>query len=144
MEFNDIRDLDYTEAAWESLYDAVDATQFLNQDAHVIYDSLKHRLKLRSFGDYLKRYIYQKAGLTGSFTEVPLKDYQSIIKSAFADNHTPPSFTPTTAKLSALSKNWLTQQTVRRSVVFLLGFGLNMSVSVVSSVHSSGGCIART
>ena len=47
MEFNDIRDLDYTEAAWESLYDAVDATQFLNQDAHLIYDSLKHRLKLR-------------------------------------------------------------------------------------------------
>ena len=44
MEFYDIRDLDYTEAAWESLYDAVDATQFLNQDAHVIYDSLKHRL----------------------------------------------------------------------------------------------------
>ena len=89
MEFYDIRDLDYTEAAWESLYDAVDATQFLNQDAHVIYDSLKHRLKLRSFGDYLKRYIYQKAGLEGTFTEVPLKDYQSIIKSAFADNHTP-------------------------------------------------------
>ena len=128
----DIRDLDYTEAAWESLYDAVDATQFLNQDAHLIYDSLKHRLKLRSFGDYLKRYIYQKAGLSGSFTEVPLKDYQSIIKSSFADNHTPPSFTPTTAKLSALSKNWLTQQTVRRNVVFLLGFGLSMSVEDVN------------
>ena len=62
MEDQDIRDFDFTDAAWESLYDAVDDTQFLNKDAQLIYDSLKHRLKIRSFGDYLKRYIYLKAG----------------------------------------------------------------------------------
>jgi len=129
----DIRDFDFTDAAWESLYDAVDDTQFLEKDAHLIYNSLKHRLKIISFGDYLKRYIYQKAGLTEPFAEVPLKEYQLIIRSAFSDNHTPPSFTPTTAKLSALSKNWLTQQTVKRNVVFLLGFGLNMSVDDVNT-----------
>lgn len=129
---SDIRDFDFTEAAWESLYDAVDDTVFLEQDAMVIYNSLKHRLKFISFGDYLKRYIYLKAGLEESFADVPLKEYQLIIKSAFSDNHTPPSFTPTTAKLSALSKNWLTQQTVKRNVVFLLGFGLNMSVDDVN------------
>lgn len=132
MEGNDIRDYDFTEAAWESLYDAVDDTQFLDKDAQLIYNSLKHKLKIRSFGDYLKRYIYLKAGLTEPFSEVPLKEYQLIIRSAFSDNHTPPSFTPTTAKLSALSKNWLTQQTVKRNVVFLLGFGLNMSVDDVN------------
>lgn len=132
MEDRDIRDFDFTDAAWESLYDAVDDTQFLDKDAQLIYNSLRHRLKIRSFGDYLKRYIYLKAGLTEPFTEVPLKEYQLIIRSAFSDNHTPPSFTPTTAKLSALSKNWLTQQTVKRNVVFLLGFGLNMSADDVN------------
>lgn len=128
----DIKDLDFTEDAWDSLYDAVDDTAFLDQDAEIIYKSLKHKLKFISFGDYLKRYIYQKAELTEPFSEVPLKEYQSIIKSSFSDNCTPASFTPTTAKLSSLSKNWLTQQTVKRNVVFLLGFGLNMSVTDVN------------
>lgn len=63
---------------------------------------------------------------------MPLKDYQLIIRSSFSDNHTPPSFTQTSAKLSALSKNRLTQHTVKRSVVFLLGFGLNMGVDDVN------------
>lgn len=132
MSEGDIKDFDFTEAAWESLYDAIDDTVFLEQDAEVIYNSLKHRLKFIPFGDYLKRYIYLKAGLEEPFTDVSLKEYQLIIKSAFSDNHTPQSFTPTTAKLSALSKNWLTQQTVKRNVVFLLGFGLNMSVEDVN------------
>lgn len=132
MENHHIRDFDFTEVAWESLYDAVDDMQFLDRDAQLIYDSLRYRLKIRSFGDYLKRYIYLKAELTEVFAEVSLKEYQLIIRSAFSDNNTPPSFTPTTAKLSALSKNWLTQQTVKRNVVFLLGFGLNMSVEDVN------------
>lgn len=132
MEGRDISDYDFTDAAWESLYDAVDDTQFLDKDAQLIYNSLRHRLKIRSFGDYLKRYIYEKAGLTEPFAEIPIKEYQLIIRGAFSDNHTPASFTATTAKLSALSKNWLTQQTVKRNVVFLLGFGLNMSVDDVN------------
>lgn len=132
MENYAIGDLDFTDAAWEFLYDAVDDAQFLDKDAQLIYNTLRHRLKTRSFGDYLKRYIYLKAELTEPFAEVPLKEYQLIIRSAFSDNHTPPSFAPTTAKLSALSKNWLTQQTVKRNVVFLLGFGLNMSADDVN------------
>lgn len=132
MEDRDISDLDFTDDAWVALYDAVDDTQFLDKDAQLIYNSLMRNLKIRSFGDYLKRYIYLKAELTEPFSEVPLKEYQDIIRSAFLDNHTPSSFTQTTAKLSALSKNWLTQQTVKRNVVFLLGFGLNMSAEDVN------------
>lgn len=132
MEDYGINDLDFTDYAWESLYDAVDDESFADKDAQLIYNTLKRQLKLRSFGDYLKRYIYRKAELTEPFTEVPLKEYQLIIGSSFSDNHTPPSFSQTTAKLSALSKNWLTQQTVKRNVVFLLGFGLNMSVEDVN------------
>ena len=129
---DDLRDYDFTEAAWESLYDVVDDSHFHDRDAQLIYTTLKHRMKLISFGDYLKRYIYLKAELTEPFADIPLKEYQLIIRSAFSDNHTPPSFKPTTAKLSALSKNWLTQQTVKRQVVFLLGFGLNMSADDVN------------
>lgn len=128
----DIRDIDFTDAAWESLYDAVDDERFRDKDAHLIYDALNRRLKMRSFGDYLKRYIFIKAGLQGSFRDISIKEYQLIIREAFLDNHTPTSFGETTAKLSALSKNWLTQQTVGRKVVFLLGFGLNMGVEDVN------------
>lgn len=135
-----IGELDFTDAAWDSMYDAVDDTLFPDRDAGLIYNALKHRLKIRSFGDYLKRYIYLKAELTIPFSEVPLKEYQLIIRSAFSDNHTPVSFVPTTAKLSALSKNWLTQQTVRRNVVFLLGFGLNMSVDDVDMFLTKALC----
>lgn len=133
MDFFDIPDLDYTEVAWNHMYDAVDDEKFLQQDAVLIYNSLKYKLKFISFGDYLKRYIYVKAGLEGPAAEVPLQTYQSIIKESFRENYTPPSFAPTTAKLSALSKNWLTQQTVKRNVVFLLGFGLKMSVEDVNT-----------
>lgn len=130
---NNMEGLDFTEAAWESLYDAVDDVAFQDSDAQLIYNSLKYRLRFIPFGDYLKRYIYQKAQLSGCYNEIPLKEYQLIIKDSFSDNHTPASFIPTTAKLSALSKNWLTQQTVKRNVIFILGFGLRMSVDDVNT-----------
>lgn len=133
MPDNYIDDLDFTHYAMESLYDTVDDTYFRDQDCRLIYNALRHRLKAIPFGDYLKRYIYQKAGLDGKYNEIPLREYQQIIKDSFYDNDTPPSFMTSTAKLSTLSKNWLTQQTVNRKVVFLLGFGLRMSVEDVNS-----------
>lgn len=123
---------DFTSRAWEALYDAVDSRYFRDRDAALIYAALQSRLRFISFGEYLKRYIYRKAALSAPFESVPLKEYQQIIRDSFAEQLTPPSFTPTTAKLSALSKNWLTQHTVSRSVVFLLGFGLSMSAEDVN------------
>lgn len=130
--------INFTEMAWESLYDAVDDSDFLDRDAQLIYNALKNRIRPISFGEYLKRYIYTHAGLTGSFDNIPLQEYQLIIKNSFAKRHTPPSFEPTTAKLSALSRNWLTQQAVKRKVVFLLGFGLGMSVKNVNLFLTKG------
>ena len=124
---------DFTNNAWNALYDAVDSTYFQEKDADLIYQALESRLKFIPFGEYLKRYIYRKSGLTDPFESVPLKVYQEIIKDAFLDNNTPQGFEPTTAKLSALSKNWLTQQTVNRKIVFLLGFGLSMSPDDVNA-----------
>ncbi len=124
--------LDFTNRAWETMHRTVENSYFREHDAALIYRSLEEQMRLISFGDYLKRYIYRKAGLTGPYDEIPLKEYQVIIRDSFADHDTPPSFTPTTARLSTLSKCWLTQQSVRRKVVFLLGFGLGMSAEDVN------------
>lgn len=126
-------EMDFTERAWDSLYEAVDNSYFRDRDAVLIYRALEKRLRLIPFGEYLKRYIYKKAGIETPYKDVPLRDYQIIIRDSFDDNHTPPSFSSTTAKMSALTKNWLTQQTVKRNVVFLLGFGLSMSAEDVNT-----------
>ncbi|MBQ6174493.1 MAG: hypothetical protein IJK28_07700 [Clostridia bacterium] len=126
------RSYEFTQKAWNGMYMAVDSEYFGQMDAELIYESLEKQLEPVPFGDYLKRYLYARAGLTGSYREVPLKDYQALIMGSFRDRLTPPSFTPTTARLSALSKNWLTQQTVKRQVVLLLGFGLGMSTADVN------------
>ena len=39
---------------------------------------------------------------------------------------------PTSTKLTSLVNNWLTQASVKRETVFLLGFGLRMSADDVS------------
>jgi len=132
MQDNYSDSIDFTGRAYDSLFDAVDDEYFRDKDSELIYKALEKRLRAIPFCDYLKRYIYKKAELSGKYSEIAIKDYQLIIREAFADNHTPPSFTDVTSKLSALSKNWLTQQTVKRKVVFLLGFGLKMSVEDVN------------
>lgn len=137
------RSYDFTRIAWDKMYQAVDHQYFQEKDSELIYESLEKELKPIFFGDYLRRYIHKKAGIEGSFLEVPLKDYQMIIMDAFREHHTPAAFVPTTAKLSALSKNWLTQQTVKRQVVLLLGFGLGMSTNDVNeflykALHEAG------
>ena len=137
------RSYNFTMRAWDKMYAAVDHEYFQEMDAELIYQSLEKELKPVPFGDYLKRYIYRKAELEGSFRGIPLKEYQMIILDAFRENHTPSSFVPTTAKLSALSKNWLTQQTVKRQIVLLLGFGLRMSSEDVNNflykaLHEAG------
>ena len=128
----------FTEMYENEFYDAVDTENFQDEDAQTIYAHLQEKIQLIPFGDYLKRYLYQKAALTGRMSEVPLAVYQDVILRSFAATGTPKSFTETSAKLSALAKNWLTQRSVKRQVIFLLGFGLNMSVNEVSEflVHA--------
>ena len=127
--------LDFTMKAWDILYDSVDDERFQYADAEIIYDALSARELLVSFGDYLKRYICEKAELE-EWERITLAKYQEMIRDSFADRHTPQSFHETTAKLSALSKNWLTQRAVKREVVFLLGFGLGMSTADVDEFLS--------
>ena len=125
-------DNEFTEFAWESVYDAVDNDLFRDKDAELIYSVLDRKLRFVSFGRFLQRYLYEKYRLEEDFDSVPIVVYQKLIKQSFMLYETPTSFEPTTARLSALSKNWLTQQSVSRKVVFLLGFGLGMTVDDVN------------
>ncbi len=129
---NYINGLDFTVNSEDRFYDTVDMEQFKYEDADVIYNYLHQNMMLIPFGDYLKRYIFISAGFEGNFREIDIKEYQHIIIDSFTENATPKSFGETSTKLSALAKNWLTQTSVNRQVVFLLGFGLNMSVEDVS------------
>lgn len=127
-----VNSLDFTKRAENGFYDAVDLSEFRDKDAETIFDFLNKEIRLIPFGDYLKRYIYLKAGMTGEYNEIDIRDYQHIIVDSFAENYTPKSFSETTAKIGSLAKNWLTQSSVNRSTVFLLGFGLNMNDGDVS------------
>ncbi len=123
--------LDFTQRAFEQFYDVVDDPYFRDQDLDKIYDALKDKIQIVPFGDFLKRYIYQKAELNGDYQEIPLSDYRDMICSSFQERQVPASFTPTTARLKNLAKNWLEQKTASRSVVLLLGFGLGMTAEDV-------------
>lgn len=129
---NTYNPIDITLNAEEKFYDSADLEKFRSEDSQVIYDHLLEQMKLVSFGDFLKRYIYLKAGFDEPFEDVDLKEYQSIIVNCFRENGTPMSFTGTSSKPSVLAKNWLTQLSVNRNVVLLLGFGLAMSAEDVS------------
>ncbi len=129
---NDEKTINFTIHSEDDFYDTVDSEMFADKDADFIYEHLQKKMKLIPFGDYLKRYIYVKAGFEEPFDEVDIKEYQYLIVSSFAENGTPKSFSETSSKLSALAKNWLTQTSVTRNVVFLLGFGLNMNAEDVS------------
>ena len=130
--YNPVSALDFTQRARDTFISAVKDPYFQEEDLRVIYNTLRGKIEMVSFCDFLKRYIYQKAEMKGNYQDIPLEQYQEIILQEFADRNTPCSFIPTTARLRNLSKNWLTQKTVSRQVVLLLGFGLGMPDSDVN------------
>lgn len=139
MDYN-ISNLDFTIKSEDDFYDTVDMSSFRDEDAELIYEHLHNKMKIIPFCDYLKRYIIKKIEFDGDIDDIDIKEYQDIIISSFNENNTPKSFEPTSSKLSALSKNWLTRSAVKRQTIFLLGFGLNMSVKDVSEflTHAQG------
>ena len=80
----------------------------------------------------MKRYIYERAGLEEPYNEVTQDIYRDIVIESFHETCTPKSMNPTSTKLTSLVNNWLTQASVKRETVFLLGFGLRMSAEDVS------------
>ena len=98
----------------------------------MIFHYLYKEMELVSFGDHLRRYIYERAGIEEPYGEVPQEMYREIVVDSFKETYTPKSMSPTSTKLSSLVNNWLNQASVKRETVFLLGFGLRMTVEDVS------------
>lgn len=105
---------------------------FQEDDSSAIYNMLRENLKPVDFSYYLKRYVFEKAGYTGSAESVPVQDYADTICQAFTAGGVPPSFKPTGTRLRAAVQNWLTRKTVSRESVLMLGFGLDMSLEEVN------------
>lgn len=128
----------FTPNSEESFYAVVDSPDFFRQDAQLIYQALREQLRPISFGEYLQRYIYRKAGFSEPFEEVPLSEYQRIIVESFADGGVPSSFDGGSVRVRTAARNWLTQQTVYREAVLLLGFGLRMRLADVEELLIKG------
>ena len=127
-----VRDYEFTRKAFKKLGSVVYSSDFEDKDSDTIFMFLLQGMELVSFKDYLKRYLYERTEPDMPFKEVPDKVYQRIIMDAFRDNAAPHSFEPTTKKWSVIVNRWLSQDSVRRSTVFLLGFGLRMRPDDVS------------
>ena len=127
------RSYSFTLRGANAMFETVQSGDFQDQDAEAILQALRERLRVVPFSDYLKRYVYVNAGLFGSYQQVPLKDYQEIIQDAFLETGTPSSMRRSRTRLSGMIRNWLTQNSVRRNVVLLLGFGLSMSYDDVNA-----------
>ena len=121
-----IRDFDYTRLAAKGFERIITSEAFADMDSDMIYEYLLHEMELVSFKDYLKRYLYEKAGFSVPFREVTDQQFYEVLSNNFHSNHAPWSFKQTTKSLSQTLKGWLKQDSVRRNTVFLLGFGLSM------------------
>ncbi len=127
-----VRDFDFTRKAMQGINRVITSDDFNDMDVDVIFDYLLNEMEIVVFSDYLKRYIYERAGLTGPFSGIQDDVYLEIILDAFNQNRAPVSFVPTTVKRRAMVKRWLEQDNVNRQTVFALGFGLRMTVDDVS------------
>ncbi len=127
-----VRDFDFTRKAMQGISRVVTSDDFEDMDVDAIFDYLLNEMEIVVFRDYLKRYIYERAGLTGPFSGVGDEVYLEIILDAFSQNRAPVSFAPTSVKRRAMVKRWLDQDSVNRQTVFALGFGLRMTAEDVS------------
>ena len=127
-----VRDFDFTRKAMQGISRVVTSKDFEDMDVDAIYDFLLNEMEIVVFRDYLKRYIYERAGLKEPFSKVTDETYTEIILDSFDQNRAPVSLIPTTVKRRAMVKRWLDQDSVSRQTVFALGFGLRMSAADVS------------
>ncbi len=104
----------------------VSSEDFRDQDAESIFQVLKAQLAFVPFSEYLKRYVYQTAGMFGSYLQISPEEYAETIIDAFVETGTPVSFRPSATRLKGRVKSWLQQAAVRRETVLLLGFALSM------------------
>ena len=127
-----VRDFDFTRKAMQGISRVISSEDFEDMDVDAIFDYLLNEMEIVVFKDYLKRYIYERAGIREPFPKVQDNVYLDIILDSFEQNRAPVSLTPTTVKCRTMVKRWLDQDSVNRQTVFALGFGLRMTEEDVS------------
>ena len=70
-----IRDFDYTRRAAANMNRIIDASEFADMDADMIFRYLAKEMEIVLFPDYLKRYIYEKLEMPVPFSDVPEEEY---------------------------------------------------------------------
>lgn len=65
--FDRVQDFEFTRKAAQRFRQVVSLDSFEDEDADVIFNYLYKEMKLVSFGDHLKRYIYERAELDEPF-----------------------------------------------------------------------------
>ncbi len=129
---------EYTNLAENVFYDLIEDEEFFDKESDTIYKCLKKQGNRLYFCDFLKRFIYRRLNPGGRSRQNV--DYHEYIVDLFNETGTPPSLNDSATKITAAANNWLTQKCVSRETIFILGFGLKMTVSEVSSflVNSIG------
>ena len=115
-----------------------DSDEYLEDDSSAIFKALLNDMKTLDFAFYLKRYVYKAAGFRKDFDSVTLEEYIGTITEAFSNRGVPPSWRPTSTRLQAAVKNWLTRKAVSRETVIMLGFGLELSLDEINEFLNKG------
>lgn len=127
-----VKDYDYTMRAMMGMDRVLSSEQFAEMDSDAIFNYLIHEMEIVTFSDYLKRYIYERAGFEIPFANVTDEMFMELIISNFEDKGSPYSMTQTTRRRSTIVKAWVENSQCSRDGVFALAFGLNMTDEDVS------------
>ena len=99
-----VRDFEFTRKAQNQILRVVESDDFADMDSEAIFRYLYKTMEIVSFKDYLKRYIYERAGLREPFRAVPDDVFGEIIAYSFEENAAPHSFEPSSTKWSVTIK----------------------------------------
>ncbi len=124
--------LQFTAQSSKALREAVKKPEIgmRNAGALILRELYEHHRPI-PFGGYLRRYIIRRAGLPETAS---VGECAAVLRSSFREYGVPASFSDGTVRLGTFAGNCLTRQSVSRESVFLLGFGLRMSVEDVNTL----------
>ena len=80
-----VRDYEFTRQAHRQIMDVVSNESFEDMSSEEVFRFLFQEISLVSFKDYLKRYLYERAGITEPFREIDDSVWQEIIINAFEE-----------------------------------------------------------
>ena len=126
-----IRPQNFTLTAMKEFYDTIESDQFQGASEDTIYKYLTNIMEIVSFKDFLRRYIYEYAGIKENFNQVT--NYPELLLEIFARNDCyDPNDVEEKKKLKKKANRWLTSESVKRENMFYIGFGLDMNDKQIS------------